>query len=261
MKIKDIIAPLEEFAPLALQEGYDNAGLLVGSQDDEATGALVCVDATEDVLDEAIALGANLVISHHPIIFHPLRSIGGEGNIGRVVTKAIKNDIAVYACHTNLDRARHGMSYMLAQKLGLQNVKVLDPAGAADGSGFGAVGELPEPVKAVDFLKQTASKLNIGCIRHSEPHKEKVRRIALITGSGGDGLEKAIEAGADVFLTADLRYDRFLAARGRILLADIGHFESEFCAIDLMYGILSKKIVNFAVHKSANSRNPVSYLS
>ncbi len=258
MKIKDIIAPLEEFAPLALAESYDNAGLLVGDPETEVRAAVVCVDATEEVLDEAIALGAGLIIAHHPVIFHPLRSIGPQSNVGNAVMQAIRSDIAIYAAHTNLDRARHGMSHALAKKLGLSNISVLDPE--VGGVGFGAIGELAEPLPALEFLRHTGRTLGTGCIRHSAPPKEMVRRVALITGSGGEGLEKAIEAGADLFMTADLRLDRFLAATGRILLADIGHFESEFCAIDLIYDIISKKITTFALHKSANSQNPVNYL-
>ena len=258
MTVREIIAPIEEFAPLALQETYDNAGLLTGHPGMEVTGALVCVDVTEDAVDEAISLGANLIVAHHPIIFRPLRSITGQSNIDRVVIKAIKNDIAIYAAHTNLDRARSGMSHVLARRLGLRNIAVLDPEG--DGVGFGAVGELAGPAPSLDFLREVAATLGTGCIRHSAPVCEKVQKIALITGSGGDGLEKAIEAGADVLLTADLRLDRFLAAEGRILLADIGHWESEFCAIELICDIISKKIVNFALHKSVNSRNPVRYL-
>ena len=258
MKVKDIIAPIEEFAPLALQESYDNAGLITGHPEMEATGAVLCVDATLDVLDEAVARGANLVIAHHPVIFRPLRSITGSSNVDEVVMKAIRNNIAIYAAHTNLDRARHGMSYVLAQKLGLTNISVLDPEG--EGTGFGAIGDLAGPTPPLDFLRNVQNALSTGCIRHSAPPAAKVQKIALITGSGGEGLEKAIAAGADVFLTADLRHDRFLAAAGRILLADIGHFESEFCAIDLIFDVISKKITNFALHKSANSQNPVNYL-
>lgn len=258
MIIKEIIEPLEAFAPPSLQEAYDNAGLIVGRGDTDVESALVCVDVTEDVLDEAEELGAGLVISHHPIIFHPLRRLGGESNVERVVESALKRGIALYACHTNLDRARHGMSHVLAQKLELHDIEVLDPE--ENGTGFGAIGELAAPAGALDFLHRVASTLDTGCIRHSDPCRENVRRIAIITGAGGDGLEKAIEAGADVFLTADVRYDRFFAAEKRILLADIGHFESEFCAIDLMCDVISKKIATFALHKSKSSRNPVNYL-
>jgi dinuclear metal center YbgI/SA1388 family protein len=258
MKVKDIIAPLEEFAPLRLQESYDNSGLLVGDLEMEMTGALLCVDATPEVVREARAKGINLVIAHHPVIFHPLRSLTGRSNVEETVIEAVKGDIALYACHTNLDRAPHGMSYALAEKLGLTDIAVLDPEG--EGAGFGAVGNLVEPMPALDFLRQVAHTLDVGCIRHTTPPKESVRRVALVTGAGGEMLEKAIASGADVFLTADLRHDRFLAAEGHILLADIGHWESEFCAIELMHSIISKKITNFALHKSANSLNPVNYL-
>jgi putative NIF3 family GTP cyclohydrolase 1 type 2 len=196
-----------------------------------------------------------------------------------IVERAIRSGIALYACHTNLDRAPGGMSHVLAQKLGLENISVLDPfvttpsaAGAAatpplQGGeipahipGFGAIGLLPSPTPPEDFLRFVATTLNVKAIRHSALLARKVRRIALMTGSGGDAIERAIAAGADVFLTADLRYDRFLSAAGYILLADIGHFESEFCAIELICDIISKKIPTFALHKSAQALNPVNYL-
>jgi dinuclear metal center YbgI/SA1388 family protein len=255
MKVKDITAVLEEFAPLATQESYDNAGLITGHREMEVTSALLCVDATEEVLDEAVAAGANFVIAHHPIIFHPLRSLAGGSNVERVVARAVKNDIAIYACHTNLDRAPHGMGLALARQLGLRDI-----AEGVGPEGFGAVGELPEAMEEMAFLHMVQSELGIGCIRHSEPRGNKVRRVAVINGAGGDGLEDAIAAGADAFLSADLRHDRFLAARGRILLADIGHYESEICAVGLMFDIITKKFPNFAVRPSANATNPVNYL-
>jgi putative NIF3 family GTP cyclohydrolase 1 type 2 len=175
------------------------------------------------------------------------------------------------------------MSHVLARKLGLRGVATLDPepqlvglgmgdttyaegaySNGTNGSavpGFGAIGELAEEMEAVDFLRHVKERLSVGCVRHSDPPKKTVRRVALITGSGGDGLERAIDAGADAFLSADLRHDRFLAARGRILLADVGHHESEFCAIELLNDVISKKIANFALHTSAGGRNPVNYLT
>ncbi len=255
MKVKDIITVLEDFAPLATQEAYDNAGLITGDRDAEAVGALLCVDVTEAVLDEAIAAGVNLVIAHHPVIFHPLKSLAGGSNVERVVAKAVKNDIAIYACHTNLDRAHDGMANALAQKLGLHNIEQ-----GLDETGFGAIGELLQPMEAEEFLRGVMAALNVGCIRYSAPGDNKVRRVAVINGAGGDGLEPAIAAGADALLTADLRHDRFLAAQGRILLADIGHHESEFCAVGLMFDIITKKFPNFAVRPSANATNPVNYL-
>lgn len=258
MILSEITAAIERFAPLSLQEGYDNAGLITGRPAMEITGAVVCLDASEEVLDEALAKGANLVVSHHPIVFRPLRSITGESNVDRVVIQALKHDIALYAAHTNLDRARHGMSDALAKKLGLRNVEILDPE--PSGHGFGAIGELEAPTGALDFLRGVKKTLSVGSLRYSTPPKETVRRVALVTGSGGDGLERAIEAGADVFLTADVRYDRFWAAEKRVLLADIGHYESEIVAIDLLYEILAKNFPTFALHKSEAGRNPVEVL-
>ncbi len=258
MKLREITAAIEQFAPLALQEAYDNAGLITGHPEMEVTGAVLCLDATEAVLEEAAGKGVNLVISHHPIVFRPLRSITGQNNVDRVVIQAIKNDIAIYAAHTNLDRAASGMGYVLAHKLGLRNIEILDPE--SNGNGFGAIGELAEPMEAMVFLQAIKEALAIGCIRHSTPCRERVQRIALITGSGGDGLEKAVERGADAFLTADVRYDRFFAAEKRTLLADIGHFESEIVAISLLHDILTKKFPTFALHKSEGQHNPVNYL-
>ncbi len=259
VKILEIVAAVEEFAPLVWQEEYDNAGLIVGEAEAEITAALVCVDVTEQVIDEAVRLGAGLVLAHHPVIFRPLKALTGRTNVEKIVMKAVRQNVAIYAAHTNLDRARHGMSRVLAERLGLENIEVLDPE--SEGTGFGAVGELPTEMRAVDFLRAVKQRLGIGCVRHSAPPREVVRRVALITGAGGDGLEKAIDAQADVFLTADLRFDRFHAATGRILLADIGHFESEFCAIDLICDVVSKKIPNFALHKSVCGTNPVGYLT
>jgi dinuclear metal center YbgI/SA1388 family protein len=272
MKIKEITTTLEAFAPLAWQEEYDNAGLTIGSPDTDVTSALICVDVTAEVLDEAEKLGAKLIISHHPLIFRPLKHLNSASNTEILVERAIRTGTALYACHTNLDRAPGGMSHALAKTLGLQKIEVLNPqpdfsshrglkpSDLVPPPGFGAIGTLPQPTPAADFLRHVATTLSIGCIRHSALPASKVKKIALSTGSGGSELEKAIAAGADVFLTADLRHDRFLAAAGHILLADIGHFESEFCAIDLIYDIISKKIPTFALHKSAHQRNPVNYL-
>ncbi len=258
MKIREITEAIERFAPLALQESYDNAGLIIGNPETEAAGAVICLDATEQVLDEAVEKGANLVVAHHPIVFHPLRAVTGQTNVERVVIRAIRNDIAIYAAHTNLDRAAGGMSHALAEKLGLQKIEILAPE--ENGNGFGAVGELPKPMEATEFLRSVKNTLALGCIRHSAPPKKSVRRIALIAGAGGEGLEKAIAAKADIFLTADLKYDRFFAAEKRIGIADIGHFESEIVAIDLLCEVLAKKFPTFALHKSKKQHNPVNYL-
>ncbi len=261
MKIKDIVAPLEEFAPLWYQESFDNAGLVVGRPDDEVTSALLCVDATEEVLDEAERLGAKLVISHHPVIFHAMKRFNGKGYVEKIVEKAIRKGIALYACHTNLDSAPGGMSYRLAEMLGVGNLQMLERCGGEDApNGFGVLGALAEPAAPEDFLRTVQEKLDVKAIRHSDLIFGKIQKIAICTGSGASLIEAAKDAGADLYIAADFKYNDFMAADGVTIIADIGHFESEFCAIDLMFDVISKKIANFALHKSKSSRNPVNYL-
>ncbi len=261
MKIRDIVAPLEEFAPLAYQEDFDNSGLVVGRYDDEVDSALLCVDATEEVLDEAERLGAKLVISHHPVIFHALKRFNGMGYVEKTVEKAIRKGIALYACHTNLDSAPGGMSYRLAEMLGVGNLQFLEPCGGPDApNGFGVTGTLAAPAEPAAFLRLVQEKTGVGAIRHSELIFDKIQKIALCTGSGASLIEAAKEAGADLYLASDFKYNDFMAADGVTIIADIGHFESEFCAIDLMFDVISKKMPTFALHKSKSSRNPVNYL-
>lgn len=262
MKIRDIVAPLEEFAPLAWQEEYDNAGLIVGTPDDETKSALLCVDATDEVLDEAERLGAGLVISHHPVIFHAMKRFNRQSHVEKVVERAIRKRIALYSCHTNLDSAPGGLSYRLAEMLGIGNPELLVHLGWPDSpNGFGVVGILPEPIDPVLFMRRICEKLNVKIVRHSDIVLDRVMKIAICSGSGASLIEAAKSAGADMYIAADFKYHDFMAADGRIILADIGHFESEFCAIDLMHEIISKKIATFALHKSKSSRNPVNYLA
>lgn len=261
MKIKDIVAPLEEFAPLSFQESYDNAGLIVGQYGQEVEAALLCVDVTEEVLDEAEALGCGLVISHHPIIFHAIKRFNGRSYVEKAVERAIRKGIALYACHTNLDSAPEGMSFRFGDALGVKDMEMLEHTSAGSTNGFGVVGMLPHPLPAIEFLRRIQRNLNVEVVRHSDIVKEDVQRIALCGGAGASLIEAAKEAGADLYVAADFKYNDFMSADGELILADIGHFESEFCAIELMYDIISKKITNFALHKSKRSRNPINYLA
>lgn len=261
MKVSDIVAPLEEVAPLFLQESYDNAGLLVGNPDVEINSALVCVDVTEAVLDEAVALGAGLIISHHPLMFHPLRHIVGATYIERAVATALRHDIAIYASHTNLDSAPGGMSFELGRLLELCDMELLDGGNhAMSGAGFGVVGNLQEPVPTMDFLCMVKERLGVGCVRYSNVVRNVTSRVALCTGAGASMMEDARRAGADVYVSSDFRYNNFLDADRDLVIADIGHFESEYCAIGLICEIIRKKIANFALYKSSQSVNPVNYL-
>ncbi len=260
MTISDVIAPIEAFAPLALQASYDNSGLIVGRLTDTVEGVLLAVDVTDSVLDEAEAVGANLVITHHPLVFHPLKRFNSEGYVQRCVERAIRRGIALYACHTNLDSAPYGMSWYLAHKLGVEQLQVLEPHKENPEAGFGAVGVLPEPRPMVEFLSELRSRLGVGALRHSAICQSTVRHIALCTGSGGSLMEEARRHEVDLYITADLKYNDFMTPDGDFVVADVGHFESEYCAIDILFDVLSKKMFTFAVRKSERSSNPIHYL-
>ena len=258
MLISDIIKPIEEFAPLSLQESYDNAGLIVGRLDDELQGGiLLAVDVTEEVIEEAIEKGCGLIITHHPIIFHPLKRLNSASVVERCVEMAIRNNIALYACHTNLDSAPNGMSWRVGNMLGLQNMEVLQPT--AEGAGFGVVGTLSQPITENDFLAQVKHLFSVEALRHSALLGREVQRVAICTGAGASLMREAKASGCDIYLTADLKYNDFYTPDSHFVVVDMGHFESEFCAIAILFDILSKIFINFALHKSAQSKNPVHY--
>jgi dinuclear metal center YbgI/SA1388 family protein len=364
MKIKELTTYLEEFAPTALQESYDNAGLLLGDADEEIKAVMICLDSTEAVLDEAIEAGCNLIIAHHPIIFSGLKKITGKNYIERVVIKAIKNGIAIYATHTNLDNVRHGVNAMIASRLGLTDVEVLSPknqilrklvtysplesaekvrlalfsAGAGKiseysncsfnilgtgtfkpsedanpvvgekgkdhkeqeerievvyeywkegaimrslleahpyeevaydlytlqnsyaGVGSGMIGNLPEAMTERDFLLFLKSAMKTSCVRHSGEIRRNIKKVALCGGSGSFLLNSAISKGADAFVSADFKYHQFFDADGHLLIADIGHYESEQFTIELLKDIISKKNATFAVRLTKVVTNSVHYI-
>lgn len=259
--VHDVIEAIESFAPLAVQDSFDNTGLAVGHPSAGIDGVIVCVDATLEVLDEAQAIGADMVVSHHPSIFNPLRHLTGSTYSEQVAERAIRAGIALYSAHTNLDAVPGGMSYRLAGLIGVENPVLLgSPRTGLPGHGYGVVGRLPRSEDATEFLKRVKLSLGTGAVRHSDIVAREVTRVALCTGAGGSQIGDAIAAGADIYLSADMRYNNFIDARGRITIADFGHFETEYCAIDLLYDIITKKLPNFAVYKSRHSRNPVNYL-
>lgn len=260
MKVSEITSVIEAVAPLRWQESYDNAGLIVGRPDDEVHAALLAVDVTEEVLDEAERRGCDMVITHHPIIFHPLKRLNSASLVERCVERAIRRGIALYACHTNLDSAPEGMSFRLGQQLGLQNMTLLEPSEKDEGVGFGVVGELAEPQPLMEYLKWVQQRLSVRTVRYSDPATEQVQRVAICTGAGASMIGLARRRGAELYLTADLKYNDFMTPDKALTVADIGHFESEFCAIELLFDILSKKLLTFAVLRSEASRNPINYL-
>ena len=261
MKIKDITACIEAFAPLSLQESYDNAGLIVGRYDDELTGGvLIAVDVTDEVIDEAIEKGCQMIVTHHPIVFSGMKRFNSSSVVERCVERAIKHDIALYACHTNLDSAPNGMSWRLGQQLGVQDMQILEPTG--EGVGFGTVGNLDKPMGVDEFFALLRTTLGCQAVRHSQVVKPTVQRIAICTGAGASMIDQAAASGCDVYVTADVKYNQYYLPDGRFVLCDVGHFESEYCAVELLFDILadlSNIFSNFALYKSAKTKNPMYY--
>jgi dinuclear metal center YbgI/SA1388 family protein len=364
MRIKEILTILEEMAPLSYAEDFDNVGLLVGNGETEATGILVCHDALESVIDEAIAKKHNLVVCFHPILFSGLKKITGKNYVERAIIKAIKNDIAIYAVHTALDNHKNGVNKIFCDALGLQNPKILIPkknyiqklvtytvpenaeklrnailqTGAGtigdydfcsfnstgystyqgnensnptvgnkgeltqtdevkievvfekhlqskilktiflnhvyeevayeiydlqnphQNIGLGMIAELPSEMNEIDFLQLVKEKMMCGGIRHSVLTEKNIKKVAVLGGSGAFAIKNAIQAGADAYLTSDLKYHNFYEAENQLLLADIGHFESERYTKNYIVDYLTKKIPNFAVDLSQINTNPVKYL-
>lgn len=259
MKVRDIAAAIENFAPLSLQESYDNSGLIVGRYDDDVQRALLAVDVTDEVIAEAVEHGCDMIITHHPIIFHPLKRLNSASYVERAVEEAIRRGIVLYACHTNLDSTIGGLSWRVAQLLSLDNVSVMQPTNS-EGAGFGVVGELSEAMPAAEFMQRVMHLMDVKVMRHSDLVTDSVSRVAICTGAGGSLIDEALASDVDIYLTADLKYNDFMRHENRMILCDMGHFESEYCVIDILFDILSKNFCTFAVRKSVCSRNPVGYM-
>ena len=261
-RISEVLQYLETIAPLSLQEDYDNAGLITGSKEWEVQGVLTCLDSTEDVVEEAISLGCNVIVAHHPIIFRGLKRITDEHYVQRVVSKAIKHDIAIYAIHTNLDNVfNHGVNSKICDRLNLRNRTILNPKDANDVSniGSGMIGELELEMDEIDFLALLKERMKINQIKHTSLIGNKIKRVALCGGSGSFLLNMAIRSGADIFITSDFKYHEFFDADGHLIIADIGHYESEFFTIELLFELLREKFSTFALHFTKVNTNPVNY--
>jgi len=260
MTINDITSYLESIAPVHLQEGYDNAGLIVGNPATEVTGVLTTLDCTETIVEEAKARGCNLVVAHHPIVFRGLKRFNGANYVERTVIKAIKDDVAIYAIHTNLDNVRdQGVNERIAQRLGLENLRLLGPKNEEATVGSGMVGELPAAMSESDFLHHLKSCMEVRVIKHTELLDHEVKTVALCGGAGGFLLGQAKQAGAQVFVTSDYKYHEFFDADGEIVICDIGHYESEQFTTQLLAELLSKKFPTFAVLCTERNPNPVRY--
>jgi dinuclear metal center YbgI/SA1388 family protein len=261
MRIGDITDYLEGIAPLHLQEKYDNAGLIVGSKDTEVSGALCCLDATPEIIAEAREKGLGMVIAHHPIVFGGLKKINGKNYVERAVIDAIKSDIAIYAIHTNLDNVLDsGVNARIGQRLELQDVSILQPKDPREPKiGSGLIGSLSRSMPTMDFLAFLKEKMGASVIRHTALTMDAIQKVAVCGGSGSFLLDAAKAAGADIFITADYKYHQFFDADGDIIIADIGHYESEQFTIDLLAELLNEKFSNFAARKTESVTNPVKY--
>ena len=364
MQLKEITQIIESVAPLAFQESYDNAGLIIGNPEDEISGILITLDITEEILDEAIGKNLNLIVAHHPIVFSGIKKLNGKNYVERCVAKAIKNDIAIYAAHTNLDSVFGGVNSKIAEKLNLRNCRILVPtadflkklvtfvptadaekvrqalfeagaghignydscsfnqsgAGSFRGNeatnpyvgkknqlhfeeetrietifpkhiqskviaallkahpyeevaydiypldneysevGIGMIGELPEPMDEMKFLKNLKETFHCKMIRHTRLSGKPIFRVAVCGGSGSTYLNRAKAEKADIYISGDFKYHQFFDAENQIIIADIGHFESEQFTKEVFYELLTKKIPKFAIHLSELSTNPVNYL-
>ena len=257
MKIRQIIDALEDFAPLALQDGYDNAGLQIGlPQDVDATGVLLCLDVTEAVIDEAVSRGCNMVVSHHPLLFHPLKSITGKDYVERVVIKAIRSGITLYAAHTNLDNAPGGVNHKMAEKLQLTALEWLEPKQGMEG-GSGLVGELPTALEPQAFVRLVKDTFRVDSLRYNEWHGQQVRRVAICGGAGAFLIPKAITKGADAFITGEIGYHRFFGYEDSILLMELGHFESEQYTLEIFREIISRVAPQLPVFDTKQRTNPI----
>ena len=260
MTVKDILNCITEVAPLQWQESYDNAGLQVGDLNAEAHKALICLDITEEIVDEAVAKSCNLIISHHPLIFRGLKRLTPETYIERAVVKAIKHDIAMISMHTNLDNSYLGVSRVLAERLGLKNLRFLQPSAAEpEQCGVGMIGEFENSMGEVDFLEFVAKTIGSPCLRHSALTGRKIQKVALCGGSGVPFMQDALHQKADAYLTADIKYHDFFVPEGNILLVDGGHFETEQFTKELICELIRKKFPTFAAEIAETKTNSVHY--
>lgn len=252
MQVRDITAILEAFAPLRDQESWDNAGLCVGSPDDEVHRVLVGFDCTRQLVEEAVRLGADLIVTHHPLIFSGLKRIAPDDPVGSAVYLAIRHGIAIYAAHTNADKAPGGVNELMVQRLGLVEAEPLDESRLA------FAGRLPEPLSGEDFCALVKARFGLSVLRCSAP-VETVQRVATSCGAGSGFARQAFEAGADAFVTGDVSYHHFFVPDGRMIV-DIGHFESEVDIVAKFVSVLQEKLPTFAVCTTTQeNNNPIYY--
>ena len=263
MKIKDVIHALERFAPLPLQEDYDNAGLQVGLTEAEVSGALLCLDVTEQVINEAEEKGCNMIVSHHPLIFRKLACISDCNDVQRCVFKAIQRGITIVSMHTNLDSAEGGVNYMIARQLDITHSSITQIGNQQDAEGVKGsnciIGELSEPISAKDYIYKIKNIFNAGCVMTNELLTRPIKKIAICGGAGSFMLHEAIKAGADAFLTGEMHYHDYFGHEDEIQITVIGHYESEQYTKELLAEIIGKTCPDVRTVITAHNTNPIRY--
>lgn len=275
MKIYQVVNALEQYAPLPLQEGYDNAGLQVGlTEAVEVSGALLCLDVTEAVVDEAIHKGCNLIVSHHPLIFRKLARISDENYVQRTVMKAIKHDIAIVSMHTNMDAAMGGVNFKIAEKLGLRDVRFFGGEKEVNGvkGGEGVIGTIEDEALAVtiqakenfaegiaadDLVLMLKERFQVECVQCNQLLRRPIRKVALCGGAGSFLLDAAIAAGADAFITGEMHYHEFFGHDQEIQICVIGHYQSEQFTSEIFRSIIEEKCPGVKCFISEINTNPI----
>ena len=250
MLLKDIIDIIESVAPLSTQAEWDNSGLQIGHNDADIASVLCCTDVTEAVVDEAIQKHCELILSHHPLLFHGLKTIQGLTFQERVAEKAIRHGISIYSSHTPMDVYLHGVSGHMAQQLGVVDYQPLTE------EGYGVIGTLPKPLTPDELLAEVKDKFHTSAIRYTQPVKKTVSRIAFGGGACAEFLDTAVEQQADAFVSSDFKHHEFLQAEGRIMILDIGHFESEQFIKDIYSELLQDTPVRLTY--ATTDKSPVS---
>ena len=257
MKIKEVLSALERFAPLPLQESWDNAGLQLGLTETEVSGALLCLDVNERIVDEAREKGCNLIVSHHPLLFRGLKAISDLTDVQRTVLKAIKSDIAVVSMHTTLDNARGGVNFRIAGKLGLEHVRFFNPEAE---SGSGVVGELREPMAADDFIIAVKKTFSVECAMCNELLRRPIQRVAICGGAGDFLLDEAVKSQADAFITGEMHYHQYFGYEQQLQICVIGHYQSEQYTAEIFEEIIQRECPGVRTCIAETCTNPILYI-
>ena len=261
VKIKEVLSALERFAPLPLQESWDNAGLQVGLTETEVSGALLCLDVNEQIVDEAVRKGCNLIVSHHPLLYRGLKTISDLTDVQRTVMKAIQQQICVVSMHTNMDNAKDGVNYKIAEKLGLGQVRFFAPK-TVDGieAGSGVIGTLAEPLAADDFVKAVKKTFDVACAMCNELLRRPIQKVAICGGAGDFLLDTALAEGADAFITGEMHYHQYFGYEQRIQICVIGHYQSEQFTSEIFRDIILRECPGVRTCIAETITNPILYL-